>query len=457
MSETTLDLTKLTEQVDGPVFVPGEAGYADETAGFQTGVRHRPAVIVGATSQADVVAAVEFAGLHGLAVAVQATGHGLTVPAEGGLLISTRRLTGIEVDAAARTVRIEAGVLWGAVIAEAAKHDLAPLSGSSPGVGAVGYTLGGGFGLLSRQFGLATDHVRALDVVTADGRARHVTAESEPDLFWALRGGRDNFGVVTSLEVGLVPVTRLYGGGLYFDAAQIGDVLRGWRDWTATVPDELNSSIALIPFPDLPMMPADLRGRHVAHLRIAFTGSFEEGERLVAPLRAAGPVLKDTLGELPFTESGSIASEPPHPHPYHGDNATVSELTDPMIDSILELTGPGSPKPSVLIIDLLGGALSRTPDVPGVGWDRSARFTVRALAVIEEDGVTAVRRRHGLLFEALRPRTTGRLLNFVYGESAAGKHAATVYPAAELRRLAALKAVHDPENLFRVNHNLVTG
>ncbi|WP_410655478.1 FAD-binding oxidoreductase [Amycolatopsis sp. lyj-112] len=436
---------------------PGDSGYDDELAGFQTAVRRRPDVIVAATSAADVVGAVRYAGEHDLPVAVHSTGHGLTVPFEGGVLVTTQRMTGIRIDAESATARVDAGVRWGAVIEAAAVHGLAPLSGSFPGVGVVGYTLGGGFSLLGRKYGLAADQVTAIDVVTADGELRHVTAVTEPDLFWALRGGRDNFGIVTALEFRLVPVTRLYGGSLQFGTESLPTVLRAWRDWTAEMPREMTSSLTMVPMPDLPMVPEPLRGKHVAQIRIAYLGDAAEGERLVAPLRAAAPVLGDTLAEIPFTESGSIANEPPFPHGYRADNVTVTELNDTMLDAVLEHAGPGAPVPTVILLDLLGGALSDIPDNPGVGWDREARFTVRALSVVDDAALTEIRAAHGKLFDALSPWSTGKLLTFVYGESSPDEEAAKVYSAADLRRLREVKAAFDPRNRFRLTHNVQPG
>jgi FAD/FMN-containing dehydrogenase len=425
-----MDVTQLT----GPVFEPGQDGYAEEVAGFQLAVASRPAVVVGAETADDVVTAVKFAAAHGLPVSVQATGHGLTVGTDG-LLISTRRMTGVEINAEAGTARVEAGVRWGAVLEAAAKHGLAPLSGSSPDVGVVGYTLSGGFGLMARKYGRAADHVRAIDVVTADGVLQHVEAGS--GLFWALRGGRADFGVVTALEFDLVPVTELYGGGLYFDTADIPAVLRAWRTWSAAAPDTLTTSLALIPYPDLPMVPEPLRGKHIAHVRVAYLG--EGGDDLAAPLRAAAPALMDTLKPMPFSESGSIAAEPPHPHGYHGTNATVTQLNDAMLDAIVEHAGPGADVDTVLIVDRLGGALARTPEVPGVGWDSAAEFVVRALSVVGDDGIDPVRRAHAKLFDAVAPWTSGRLLPFVYGEHDPAEVARSVYPANDLRKLRELK------------------
>ncbi|WP_307718370.1 FAD-binding oxidoreductase, partial [Streptomyces sp. JHA26] len=199
-------------------------------------------MIVGAAGAGDVAAAVKFAGERGWPVAVMGTGHGLSCALDGGLLITTRRMAGVRVDAEACSAWLEAGVSWGQVVSEAARFGLAPLNGSAPHVGAVSYVLGGGLPLLGRTFGYAADRVRRMEVVTADGRLRTVTPEADPDLFFALLGGRDNFGVVTGLEIGLVPVTRIYGGGLYFGAEHVEEVLSVWRAWTDSVPDTMNSS-----------------------------------------------------------------------------------------------------------------------------------------------------------------------------------------------------------------------
>ncbi|MFI6290488.1 FAD-binding oxidoreductase [Nonomuraea sp. NPDC050790] len=299
--------------VNGPVLLPGQDGFDEERTGFNLAVRHSPDVIVGATRAEDVAAAVEFARGRGWPVAVQSTGHGFSRPLDGGMLISTRRMTGVRVDPRAGTAWVEAGVRFEQVIGEAAPYGLAPLSGSAPHVGVVSYTLGGGLPLLGRSHGWAADRVRAMDVVTADGRLRHVTPDGEPDLYRALLGGRDNFGIVAGMEFDLVPVSRLYGGGLFFDAEQVPGLLEAYVEWTAALPGQMNSSVALIPFPDDPSLPEPMRGRHVYHVRIAFTGSLEEGERLVQPLRLIGPRLLETPADLPYSRSSSIHDDRPSP------------------------------------------------------------------------------------------------------------------------------------------------
>ncbi|MEU9017095.1 FAD-binding oxidoreductase [Actinomadura sp. NPDC048394] len=439
--------------VRGAVFVPGDEGYDAERTGFQTAGPHRPAVIVVAEDAEDVRAAVEHAAARGMPVAVQNTGHGLPLPADGGLLIVTRKMTGVEIDPRARTARIQAGVRWAQVVAEAAPHGLAPLSGSSPGVGAVSYTLGGGIGLMSRRYGFAADHVRSVDVVTADARLRHVTPESDPDLFWALLGGRANFGVVTSLEIGLLPVARLYGGGLYFDADLIPAVMDVWRRWTETVPDEMTSSVALMPVPDVPVFPEPLRGRHVAHVRIAFTGDAADGERLVAPLRAIGPRLVDTVGEMPYTDSGLIHNEPPVPMAYRATNVAVDALDGDLAGDLLALAGPGAPDRAIVEVRHLGGAMAKPPAVPNAVGNRDAGYLVGLLSRLGPDdtGVDALHDRFGGLLAA---RARGQVLNFLFGANATPDQVRAAYEPETYRRLAELKAQYDPSNLFRLNHNI---
>ncbi|HEV7933703.1 MAG TPA: FAD-binding oxidoreductase [Actinomadura sp.] len=428
--------------VNGPVLHPGEAGYDAERDGFQLAGQHRPEVIVSATEVADVRAAVEYAAARNLPVAVQATGHGLAVPAENGVLVSTRAMTGVRVDAAARTARLEAGVRWQQVIEEAARHGLAPLSGSSPHLGAVGYTLGGGLGLLARRYGYAADHVRAVELVTADARPRRLTPDDE--LFGALLGGGGNFGVVTGMDIGLVPVSRVYGGGLYFPAT--ADIVEAWRNWTATVPDELTSGIGLVPLPDLPMVPEPLRGRHVAHIKIVYTGDPMSGERLVTPLRAAGPVLMDTLGDLPFTESGSVSNDPTFAHAYTGASAMLDELD---VATMFDLAGPRAAIPCVLQVRHLGGALAK-PSAAVMG-HRDARYALHVVSGLEGFDPAAVRASHQHLLGALK--SSGTFLNFHYGPATV-EQVRAAYDPDTYRGLARLKAAYDPANLFRLNHNI---
>ncbi|MCX4811082.1 FAD-binding oxidoreductase [Streptomyces sp. NBC_01239] len=422
---------------------PTDPGYEDELAGFQTGFTQRPAVVHGARSAEDVIAAVRYAAAKGLPVGVQATGHGLPGGSEGGVLITTRRMDGVRVDPEARTVRVQAGARWAQVVAAAEPHGLAPLNGSAPGVGAVSYTLGGGLGILAREFGYAADHVRRLDLVTADGQLRRVTRESEPELYWALLGAGHVLGVVTELEIDLVPVRTLYGGSLAFDGREVDPtaLLRTYEEWTRTVPDELTSSFAAVPYPDIPALPPHLRGRYVLSVRVAYTGSRAEGEQLVAPLREFGPVLADSLREMPYSESHTIHSDPPEPHAYYGDSAVVSELDVARVGEVLSLAGPDADGMCVVQVNHLGGALAR-PAPNSVPY-REGRFLVRLLAVGERE---AVRERLDPAFALLAPQALGRTVNFAFG---AGDRTEGLYDPETRKRLAEIKSSYDPANLFR--------
>ncbi|MFI1737960.1 FAD-binding oxidoreductase [Streptomyces sioyaensis] len=458
----TLGITSLAalgRRVRGPVLVPGDEGYDAERSGFQLAGRHRPAVIVGAESADDVVAAVRFARDHGLPVAVQATGHGLSAATDGGLLISTRRMAGVTVDAAAGTARVEAGVVWGQVVAAAAPHGLAPLNGSSPDVGVISYTLGGGVGVLARTYGFAADLVRAVDLVTAGARRLHVTADTDPELFRALLGGGHGLGVVTAMEFGLVPVARVYGGQLVFGGERIDEALAAYLRWTETAPDELTSSLALLVYPDLPQLPEALRGRYLAHVRIAYTGGAAEGERLVAPLRAVGPV-RDVLREMPYAESHTIHRDPSDPHAYDGDNALLGGLDAAALRRVAALTGPAAPTMCVVQLNHLGGAMARRGGAAGTVGHRDARFALRLLSPLAGAGadgpgadLATVRALHAEALAAVEPWRLGRSVNFLFGGHGdrpdAAEVARSVHDAGEHRRLAALKAAHDPENIFR--------
>ncbi|MEU7582479.1 FAD-binding oxidoreductase [Streptomyces sp. NPDC041068] len=433
------------------VFRPDDAGYDEELAGFQTGFAVRPAVVFAAESAEDVVAAVSYAAQQGLPIGVHATGHGLPGASEGGVLVSTRRLDSVTVDPEARTVTVGAGVRWGQVVEAAAPHGLAPLNGSSPSVGAVSYTLGGGLGLLAREFGYAADHVRSVDVVTADGTLRHVTADGDPELFWGLLGGGANLGVVTELEIGLVPVARVFGGAIAFDGREVDTsaLLRGYEAWTRTVPDEVTSSVLALVYPDIPQLPPHLRGRYLVSVHVAFTGSAAEGERLVAPLRELGPALTDTLREMPYTESASIHSDPDFPHAYYADNAVLSDLDVEAAGELLALTGPQASSMHVVKIHHLGGALAR-PAHNAVS-HREAGWAAMILSSLDGTDVATLRKVHAEAFGKVAPQTVGRFLNFVFG---GGDRTEGIYAPDTRKRLAELKATYDPANLFRRNYDV---
>ncbi|MEW2065538.1 FAD-dependent oxidoreductase [Streptomyces sp. NPDC007346] len=426
-------------------------------ATFQTGFPIRPERLVEAATPEDVREAVAYAGGRGLHIAAHASGHGLPGPVEGGVLVATRALDSVTVDPLRRTARIGAGASWGRVIEAAAPHGLAPLNGSSPSVGAVSYTLGGGLGILARGFGYASDHVRSLDVVTADGTARRVTPEREPELFWGLRGGGHRLGLVTGMEIGLVAVERLYGGAIAFAGERAAEVVRGYLEWTRTVPDTLTSSLAALVHPDMPQLPEELRGRYVVSVRVAFTGDVQEGERLVAPLRAIGAaprggggaagsaVLADSLREMPYTESHTIHSDPPFPHAYYGDSAVLGELDAERTVQAFELAGPRAPMMTVVQLNHLGGALAAEQGAPSAVPYRDARFLLRLLSPLDGTDVGSVRALYGEVGRVLGPLAVGRSLNFSFG---GGDRTGGFHEPETAKRLAGLVSQYDPAGLF---------
>ncbi|MFJ5036188.1 FAD-binding protein [Streptomyces sp. NPDC088560] len=448
----------LRQFVAGPVLEPGEEGYEAECATFNLTCGFRPAVVVGATSELDVRTAVRFAVRHGLPVAVKSAAHQVVSPAQGGLLITTQRMQRITVNAEERTVRVEAGVRWRDVLPRTAESGLAPLVGSAPDVGVVGYTLGGGQSpLLGRTLGYAADHVRWLNMVTADGELRRVTSRSEPDLFWAVLGCKGNFGVVTEIEFEVFPVSRFYGGGIYFPGEYLAQVLDAWRVWLPTVGEEMTSSISIQRLPDVPVLPEPLRGAFVVHLRVGYLGSADDGAELIAPLRAAAPVLIDLVGEKPFTAIGEIHRDPVDPMPYFDRSVCLEEFTEKTTQVLVELTGPESGCALASVeIRALGGAFDREPAVPNAVSSRGLPYLVFSVVRGGPDEAETLRAELAKVVDGLAPWAAQRnMVNFLSPDEATDCEAVrAVYGAERFDRLAEVKKRYDPANVFRFNHNV---
>ncbi|MFU8872849.1 FAD-binding oxidoreductase [Micromonospora sp. SL4-19] len=448
---TLVDTVALAGRVRGPVLRTGDDGFTAEIAGFDLAIVHRPDVVVGATNAGDVAAAVSWAVEQGLAVAVQSTGHGQLTAIDGGMLITTRRLDEVRIDPVARRARVGAGVRWQRVIDAAAEHGLAPLNGSSSGVGVVGYTLGGGVPVLARGYGFAADHVRSIELVTADGVVRTADADNEPDLFWALRGaGRIGFGVVTAIEFDLVPVRSLYGGGIFYPASATADVLHAFRTWAPALSEQTTTSIALLRLPDLPQLPAPLRGRFVVHLRIAHLGSVEEGERMLAPMRAAAPALIDAVAEMPYTAVDAIHSDPTDPMPMHPAGIVLRHLPAEAVDALIAVAGPHVEVPLAMVeLRLLGGALARPAAVPNAVSGRGGAFSLLGIGPLLpglEQVVPAVVRS---VLDALEPFAAPdvALANFQGSlEATAGPYG--LWSGADAERLSEIKERYDPAGMF---------
>ena len=450
----TADVDELRSQVRGPVFAAGDDGLAAEVATWNVAIQHTPAVAVGATCAADVAAAVSWAVAHDLRVAVQATGHGPVRNAAGSLLITTRRMQGVSIDPERRRARVQAGVKWKSVMEAAAEFGLAGLCGSSSDVGVVGYSLGGGLGSLGRKHGFAADHVLAVEMVTADGRLRRLSADSEPELFWAVRGGKGNFGIVTALEIGLVPVPSLFGGGIFFAGDDATALLHRFREWAPALPEEVSTSIAILRMPPMEELPPPLRGQTVVHLRFAYAGDdHAEAERLLAPMTTAGTIVLGYVGPMRTDEMDAIHMDPVDPMPAWEKGMLLSALTDETVEALLAAAGPLLDIPLIMAeIRLLGGALGRPASVPNAVPGRSAEFAVLVLGPgIPELArvVPAVGR--GVL-GALAPwRSPESMINFL-GDVAGPNEVAAAYPAATIDRLREIKRAVDPTGVFSFGH-----
>jgi FAD/FMN-containing dehydrogenase len=457
MSADTRELAAaLDEEVAGPVLEPGHLGFDHEIKTFNLTVTHTPAVVVGATSADDVRATVRHAAKAGLPVGVQATGHGALASIDKGVLISTRRMNSVHVNPRNATASVGAGTRWADVIKAAAVHGLAPLSGSCSSVGAVGYTLGGGVPILARTFGYAADHVRSLEVVTADGLARHVDAGTEPELFWALRGGQGNVGIVTSMVIDLVPVSHVYGGSITFSGLAAPALLRAYREWTRDLPETMSTTLSLVRLPPLPAVPESRRGQFVVDLQLAYVGDRGSAERLLAPMRAAAPAIMDTVADIPYADSDMIYNAPTDPLPLHDRCALLTELTPEAIDALLGVAGPGVQTPLVTAsIKHLGGALSRPPAGGNAVGGRDAGYSVFLVGLLmPEIAAITVAAVDGAA-EALRPHSTGGTLVNMHGRPGDAADRARAWPAAIYARLRAVKASYDPGNMFRFGHAII--
>ena len=408
----------LAARMTGPVMVPGDAGYDAEVAAANLAVRHTPDVVAGVTSAADAAAALRFAAEMGYRVTVQDTGHGAHAPIASGLLISPRRLNGVEIDAAAGTATVGGGATWAPVVAAAAAHGLCPVTGSSTAVGVAGYLLGGGLGPLARSHGFSSDYLLGATVVT-------------------------------ELRLRLVRLATLYGGSLFFEEAETERVLRAWLAWTATADPRVTTSVAFYHFPDLDVLPPPLRGRRLFSLRFAYPGPAEDGARLAAPLRAAGEIYLDRLGELPVAEIARIHNDPTAPAPSWVGGRLLTHAGDGLAGALLAHLGPrtGSPFTQVELRHIAGAT---GPDVAG-GSAVGGRGAAFVLGYVGTDPAT---------FARVLPDAAGRLVadlgawiapvtnvNFLGGAHTAAELAGA-WPADTFARLAAVRRRYDPRGLL---------
>ena len=435
----------LASRVSGPVLTADDQGFADEVAPHNRAVVNAPDVVVGATSTADVVAAVRYAAEQGVPLTVLATGHGARIPVRGGVLLTTSRLGGVTVDQATRTATIGAGAQWSDVVPVTDAFGLAPVAGSSTHVGVVGYLLGGGIGPFARSHGYSSDLVESFTVVTGTGDVVEASTDEHPDLFWALRGGKNGLGVVTQVRLRLVEMPELYAGALFFDTEHVEAALRGWLAWTATADGATTTSAAIVGFPPFEAVPPPLRGRTALVLRFARPGDAATGEQVAASLRALAPTLLDTVGVLPVAQSALIHNDPTTPGPSWVRGIMLTHADDDLATAWLDRVGPGATHPFVAA-ELRHVAGATEADVPGGSAvaGRGAAFTLGLVGVDPAQFDTVMPQVADDIARAVEPWTAAELNpNF----AGAGT---PLWAPAIAERLEQVRRRYDPAGVFTV-------
>lgn len=449
MTESTLDPT-----ISASPVLPTDDGYDAARVAWNLAVDQRPAAVLTATTVAEVQAGVAYAAANGLRVAPQTTGHaaGSLGDLSGALLLRTA-ISGVEIDAEARTARVGSGVLWGEVATAAAPHGLLALHGSSHDVGVVGYTTGGGMSWVARAHGYASDHVTAVEIVIATGELIRATAESQPDLFWAVRGGcGGNFGVITAIEFDLFPIADVYAGMTIWPAAQAEPVLRAWAAWAETAPDSITTAFRFLRPPAMPGVPEPLQDTPVVVIDGASLAHDDEATAHIAPWRSVGEPIIDTWARIPAGGLLDLHMDPPGPVPGRGHGFDVESFDGGAIDAFLAAAQPEVVSPLLSIeFRQLGGALGRLHERGGATRRRNGfGFYGVGIAPFPEAGA-AVDARIDAIAEALHPWSSGR---FTPNFAERGGDVDRAFDDVDLDRLRAVRRAIDPDGVFHATHRI---
>ena len=439
--------------IRGRVATSSDTDWDEARQAWNLAADQRPEAVALVESADDVSKVIRFAGENGLKVTGQGTGHGAMAlgPLEGTILIKTERMRDVAIEG--EKARAEAGALAEDVAGAAGTEGMCSMPGTSPNVGVVGYTLGGGLSWFGRKHGWACNRVNAIELVTADGEPRTVNAGSDPDLFWALRGGGGGYGIVTALHVELLPITEAYGGSLALPAELTRDALRVYRNWAAGAPEEASSIVRMMNLPPIPDVPEVVRGKKFLQIAACCLGSREEGERLIAPLREIGEPLMDTFDQVPATGLTRIAMDPEPPVPALGHHSLLNEVTDETIDAFYEAAGPESDSPLLLAeLRQLGGALARPDDNGGALGKVDAEFVMLGIGMLMDPAMKdPIEAQLDKLADALKPwMAEGGYFN--YAERPCDVDA--ILPPETCHRLAQVKRSWDPDNLIQANHSV---
>jgi hypothetical protein len=439
--------------IDGRIATPDDPDWEEARQAWNLVADPRPAAVAFVEGADDVAAVLRFAKHHELRVLGQGTGHGAVAvgPVEDTIVIKTERMRGVQIDADALTARVEAGVLAMELAAAAQRDGLCSMPGSSPNVGVIGFSLGGGLSWVGRRHGFACNRVDAIELVTADGEAKRVDADNDADLFWALRGGGGSYAIVTALHVRLLPIAEVYGGIVIYPAEVGADAIRAYRDWAAEAPDEVTSVVRFLRPPPVPDVPEALRDVPLLTIDGAFIGSQEEGEPLMAPLRELGEPLLDTFAQMPVERLSRIHMDPEPPVPGLTHHSNMRELPDEAIEAFVGVSGPESDSPLLLgELRHLGGALRRPTEGSGALSHIDAEFALfgAGLPMTPELGA-AIDTHLDLLVETMRPwAADGGYFNFVERPCDIER----IFDADTCARLAEVKRTYDPDAVIRANH-----
>ena len=451
-NNSTLSIPELRSSIKGQVILPGDAEYDEARTVFYGGFDRRPAMIVKVADTADVARVIALARETGLELAVRSGGHsnaGHSVT-DGGILLDLSNLRALNIDVEGRTAWVEPGLTAGEYTTAAFTHSLATGFGDTGSVGIGGLTLGGGVGYLVRKFGLTIDDLLAADVMTADGELLHVNSESHPDLFWAIRGGGGNFGVVTRFHFRLHPIDSVVGGMLFLPATP--EVVASFIAEAESAPEALSTIANVMPAPPMPFLPADYHGKLLIMAMLVYVGDVESGERAIAPFRALATPIVDMVKPMSYPEI-----YPPEEGTYHpiavGRTMFLDQIDRSVAETILHYLPTSTGTMAVAQLRVLGGAMARVPADATAFAHRSSRIMVNVAALYEQLDEKAT---HEAWVEdfaaALQQADQGAYVNFLSNEGEARVRAA--YPGGTWDRLRAIKARYDPDNLFRLNQNI---
>jgi FAD/FMN-containing dehydrogenase len=452
---TTTALADLRAIVRGRVLLRGDDGYDAARTVWNAMIDRHPAVIVRAACVDDIVTSVGFAREHGLLFSVRGGGHNVTgsAVADGGLMLDLSAMGQVVVDPDERTATAQPGCLWSDLDAATQEHGLAVTGGQASDTGIAGLTLGGGVGQLMRYCGATVDNLLAVDLVTADGQLLTVSADQHPDLYWAVRGGGGNFGVVTSFVYRLHPVGPIILGGiLLYPASQATGLLAFYRDWMADAPDELNVTMNLLTAPPEPFVPEGLQLQPAVGVQICYVGDVDAGRRLIEPLTDAFPPAVDLVAPMPYTVHQQL-NDPSTPwgRQVFLKSANLLELSDPVIEIITRYAA-GTTSPLTMVpINSWGGAISRVADDATAFGHRDTKFTIYIFAMWEDRAESETHIEWSRAFHnALRPYMNGIYVN----EMGPDERIHDAYSPAALARLGEVKANYDSTNFFRMNQNI---